>query len=221
MTAMLEMKGVRKSFGTSGERRQVLRGVDLVLEPGRLGVVSGVSGRGKSTLLAIAGGLVAPDEGTVRVCGQDVAALDERGLDELRRSCVGFIFQTPYAIAALTARENVELALRASRRQIGDDAMRDVLERLGLAEAAELLPSQMSVGQRRRLSVARCVLAGQSLILADEPTNDLDTAGCQAVMDLLREHASRGGAVLMVTHDPRWVSLADDVFQLDEEGVVL
>lgn len=221
MTAMLQMEGVAKSFGTSGERRQVLRGVDLVLEPGRLGVVSGVSGRGKSTLLAIAGGLVAPDEGTVRVCGQDVAALDERGLDELRRSCVGFIFQTPYAIAALTARENVELALRASRRQIGDDAMRDVLERLGLAEAAELLPSQMSVGQRRRLSVARCLLAGQSLILADEPTNDLDTAGCEAVMGLLREHASRGGAVLMVTHDPRWVSAADDVFQLGEEGVML
>lgn len=221
MTAMLQMEGVAKSFGEGDERRQVLRRVDLVLEPGRLGVVSGVSGRGKSTLLAIAGGLMRPDEGTVRVCGQDVGTLDERGLDELHRLRVGFIFQTPYAIAAMTARENVELALRTSRRPVDGDTVRDVFGRMGLAEAAELLPSQMSVGQRRRLSVARCVLAGQSLILADEPTNDLDTAGCQAVMDLLREHASRGGAVLMVTHDPRWVSLADDVFQLDEEGVVL
>lgn len=221
MTAMLQMEGVAKSFGEGDERRQVLRRVDLVLEPGRLGVVSGVSGRGKSTLLAIAGGLMRPDEGTVRVCGQDVGTLDERGLDELHRLRVGFIFQTPYAIAALTARENVELALRASRRRVGDDAMGDAFGRLGLAEAAELLPSQMSVGQRRRLSVARCVLTGQSLILADEPTNDLDTAGCEAVMGLLREHVSRGGSVLMVTHDPRWASLADDVFQLGEEGTVM
>ena len=220
MTAALELVGVSKSFREGPDVRPVLSHISLALEPGRLGMVTGVSGKGKSTLLSIAGGLAAPDEGRVIVNGTDVRTLDERGLDELHRCQVGFIFQTPYTVGALSARENIELARTAAGRAKDDASVEAVVRRLGLLDAMDLLPSQMSVGQRRRLSVARCMLTGQTLILADEPTNDLDTDGCMAVMGLLREHVDAGGAVLMVTHDPRWAELADDVFVLGEGGTI-
>lgn len=220
MSEAVELCGVVKSFREGSECRSVLRGVDLSLRSGRLGLVTGASGQGKSTLLSIAGGLMPPDGGSVRLFGEDVGSLNEQGLDRLHRRQVGFVFQTPYAVAALTARENLELMAKSAGRSRDADRFHKVVDRLGLSDALELLPSQMSGGQRRRLSVARCLLSAQPLILADEPTNDLDEEGCLAVMGLLRGHVADGGTVLMVTHDPRWVSLADEVFVLGNDGVI-
>jgi putative ABC transport system ATP-binding protein len=198
--AQVSVERVTKRFG---ERVTALREVSLRLESGELVLLSGPSGSGKTTLLNLIAGFDAPDEGRVLVDDRPVA--EQADLARFRREVIGVVFQQHHLIDGLTAEENVEVALlpcalrRSERRERVATALADV----GLAERAEHLPSQLSGGERQRVAVARALVNGPRLLLADEPTGALDSAASEEVMALLREVRDRRGmTVLLISHEP-------------------
>lgn len=228
MTALIELRDVVKEFRSDPPVRP-LDGVSLAVQPGQLVAVTGVSGKGKSTLLNVMGGLLCCDQGTVCFKGHDMGELRAEELDALHRRGIGFVFQTPSLFQALTARENLVLAARMAGKAKGqgdqqtmrffneENAVDAALALLGLADRADHLPAELSVGQRRRLVLARALLANHEVLLADEPTNDLDDAWSEAVFDLFRSFVSSGErAVVMVTHDLSYARKADRVYVLDD-----
>lgn len=219
MTALIEMRGVVKEFRSDPPVRP-LNGVDLTVESGQLVAITGVSGKGKSTLLNIMGGLLRCDKGEVRFKGRELSALSAGQLDALHRQGIGFVFQSPHLFQALTARENLVLAARAAGVHVegaGEGPVDEALASLGLADRADHLPAELSVGQKRRLVLARAMLAGHQVLLADEPTNDLDDAWATTVFERFRAFAGSGErAVVMVTHDLAYARKADRVYVLDE-----
>ncbi len=196
---------------------RALQDVSLRAAAGTLTLVAGPSGSGKTTLLALAGGLEPPSSGEVRIDGIDLARLDQRRLVTFRRERLGFVFQDFKLIEVLTAMENVTLALelRGWRRRAARDAARTALERVGLGEQAGRRPSYLSAGERQRVAIARALIAHPVLILADEPTANLDGESGHQVLALLQTAAGEDGAtVLVVSHDPRVRPFADQVIHL-------
>ncbi|MGR3483789.1 MAG: ABC transporter ATP-binding protein [Paracoccaceae bacterium] len=196
---LLNMRDIRKAFGAT----QVLRGVDLTLARGQTLALTGESGSGKSTLLHLAAGLDAPDGGTVHVDGTDVGALDEGGRARLRRETVGVIFQAFNLIPSLDVAANVAFQARLSGRH---DPARDaaLMERLGIADQAAKYPEALSGGQQQRVAIARTLSARPALVLADEPTGNLDEDTADAVLSALADLVTDAGAgLLMVTHSDR------------------
>ena len=215
MEALIELSGVTKMFRSEPPVRP-LDGLDLRVGAGEVVAVTGVSGKGKSTLLNVMGGLLRPDEGSVLFKGEDVCRASAGRLDALHRQGVGFVFQSPYLFQALTARENLVFARKAARARADEERVDDMLERFGLADRADHLPCELSVGQKRRLVVVRTLLADHEVILADEPTNDLDEAWSDFVFGQFKDFAATGGrAVVVVTHDQGYARLADTVYELD------
>lgn len=216
MGALMELTDVVKEFRSEPPVRP-LDGANLTVNPGELVAVTGVSGKGKSTLLNVMGGLLSCDGGTVRFKGQELASLTAAQIDGLHRRGIGFVFQTPSLFQALTARENLVVSLRAVGATVDEAAIDDALEGMGLTDRATHLPAELSVGQRRRLVLARALLAGHELLLADEPTNDLDDAWSDVVFERFRTFVATGErAVVMVTHDLAYARRADRVLVLDE-----
>lgn len=218
MGELLRLAHVGKSFGESSGN--VLSDVCLDVLSGDFLVVTGTSGQGKSTLLNIMGGLLSPDEGSVVLDGVDLFAASAREADALRRECVGFVFQDPFAIAALTARENLLFSVRKKGGgRCSDDLVDEALEEFGLSGCSSNLPSQMSRGQLRRLSIVRCLLSDAPLMLIDEPTNDLDSYWCEKILDAFSQLAkAESHAVVMVTHDVRCVERGSRRLLLDVDG---
>lgn len=215
MQPVVELSGVVKEFRAVPPVRP-LDGVSLVVEPGQLVAITGVSGKGKSTLLNVMGGLLRCDEGTVLFKGRNLADFSAPQMDALHRSGIGFVFQSPHLFQALTARENLVMAMRSARQKVNLAAIEEVLEALGLADRADHLPAELSVGQRRRLVLARTLLIGHELLLADEPTNDLDADWSEVVYQKFRSFADEGDrAVVMVTHDAAYAARADKVYVLE------
>ncbi|WP_018655353.1 ABC transporter ATP-binding protein [Actinomadura flavalba] len=213
---VLEMAGVTRDHGTGAALVRALRGVDLTVAEGEFVAVMGPSGSGKSTLLRLAGGLDRPTEGTVRVAGTDLAALDGRRLAAVRRRDAGYVFQDLNLIATLTAAENVMLPLELDgvrTRRARAEALA-VLERVGLADVAGRFPDDLSGGQRQRVAIARALVGERRLVLADEPTGALDSVTGDDVLRLLRARCADGAACLMVTHDARHAAWADRVIFL-------
>ncbi len=221
---MVEAHGLRKTYATGAGRSVVaLDEVGLVVPRGSLVAVTGRSGSGKTTLLHCLGGLERPDTGSVRVDGVDVTGLDEGGLLRLRRERVGFVFQSFALVPVLTARENVGVPLRLRRTPVREREERvdRLLEVVGLGRHAEQRPDELSGGQQQRVAVARALAASPSLLLADEPTGQLDSATGQAVMDLLRALvAGEGVTVVVATHDRSLIEQADAVVELSDGRVV-
>ena len=215
MGLVLELKNVSKSFDTEPPI-DVLKGVDFALSEGEIACVVGVSGKGKSTLLHIAGGLMAPDSGEVLFEGRDLCRMDSRELDALHAEGIGFILQTPSLFQALTVRENLAYALRLGGKKVDSALVDDQLRAFGLDGHADHMPYELSVGQKRRLTIARALCGGHKLILADEATNDLDEAWSDCVFERLRGFAEDGGAVVVVTHDRHYAAKADTVYALDD-----
>jgi ABC-type lipoprotein export system ATPase subunit len=212
--AALELRGVSKSFRQGGDEVRVLDQVDLSIGPGEFCSLVGPSGSGKSTLLHLAGGIDEPDAGEVLVNGVNLASLNASARARLRRRQVGFVFQFFQLLPTLTVAENVELPLTFDGRH--DSSAPDLLERLGLGEKAGRLPGELSGGEMQRVAIARALVAGAPLILADEPTGNLDAATGGEVLDLLTEQVRRSGAALMlVTHDQTAAGRADRVLSLD------
>jgi putative ABC transport system ATP-binding protein len=209
---IVELRDVVRTYGSGRTAVRALRGVDLDVAPGELVALVGRSGSGKTTLLNIVGGLDRPDGGTVRVGGRDLAELDETGADALRRDVVSFVFQTFGLVPELSAAENVGLPLRL-RRLPSEDRERRVrllLELVGLGEHAEHRPDEMSGGQMQRVAIARALAGSPRLLIADEPTGQLDTETGLAVMALVRGVVeAEGMAAIVSTHDPVMIALAD------------
>mgnify|MGYP000874007009 CR=1 FL=1 len=209
MEPLIELKGVVKEFRSVPPVRP-LDGVSLAVAPGRIVAVTGVSGKGKSTLLNVMGGLLRADEGSVLYRGTDLARASAAEIDAVHRRGIGFVFQSPYLFPALTARENMVMALRAAGQPIDGAAIETMLEEVGLTDRADHLPAELSVGQKRRLALAR-------VLLADEPTNDLDADWSDEVFDRFRAFVAAGDrSVVVVTHDEAYARQADEVYVLEE-----
>ena len=219
---LLRLEGVTKVFLTDNVETHALSGIHLEIDKGEFVSIAGPSGCGKSTLLAILGLLDSPTEGDYMLSGKAVSDLPPAERAQIRNREVGFVFQSFNLIGDLTVFENVELPLtyrgvRASERR---ERVREALERVGMAHRERHLPSQLSGGQQQRIAVARAIAGEPLIVLADEPTGNLDSAHGEAVMDLLCELHSAGSTVCMVTHDPRYATYADRLIHLFDGQVV-
>ncbi|GAP35605.1 ABC transporter ATP-binding protein [Piscinibacter sakaiensis] len=219
---MIRLQGISKQYRTDTVATAALRGIDLEVARGEFTAIMGPSGCGKSTLLNLIGLLDAPDAGRLWLDDQEVGSLDESGRAALRKRHIGFIFQSFNLIEELTVAENIELALRyhgiaaAERRARVAEAM----DQVGIAHRAGHRPSQLSGGQQQRVAVGRAVVARPALILADEPTGNLDSVNGEEVMRMLRALNEAGTTVLMVTHTPAHADHARRVIQLIDGQVV-
>jgi putative ABC transport system ATP-binding protein len=206
---VLELDGVSKVYGEQPPVH-ALRGVSFSVERGELAAIVGPSGSGKSTLLHVMGTLERPTGGVLRIGGVDAAGLDDRELSRLRAREIGFVFQQFFLAEHATVRENVADGLlyagvpAAERDRRADEA----LERVGLAERATFKPTKLSGGERQRVAIARAVVGRPAIVLADEPTGNLDSANGASIMQLIRELGAGGATVIMITHD---AGLADQL----------
>jgi len=209
-------RGLVRTFGQGRSARRVLDGAELEVAAGEIVAVLGRSGSGKSTLLHLLGGLDRPDAGSVTIGGEPVTGVGERRLSALRRRHVGFVFQFFHLLPELSGEANVLLAARVRGADSGAVARgRAVVDRLGLREVADLFPHQLSGGEQQRFAIARALVNDPSLLLADEPTGNLDVVAGADVLALLRELAGAGRAVVLVTHEASAAAIADRVLRLD------
>jgi putative ABC transport system ATP-binding protein len=217
----VRIRGLTKTYGEGRTEVQALRGVDLDVPRGELLAIMGPSGSGKSTLLHILGALDAPTAGTIEVAGQAYDGLDDAALTRLRREHIGFVFQFFNLLPSLNAAENVLLpALIAHRNERGMRGRAlELLGRVGIGDRADHLPSELSGGQQQRVSIARALLLEPELILADEPTGNLDRRSSREILGLLRTLADDAHTIVMVTHDPTAASVADRVVFLRDGSV--
>lgn len=220
---MVRVQGVDRTFGTGHAAVPALREVSLEIAPGELVALVGRSGSGKTTLLNIIGGLDSPDAGTVTIGPTEVTGLDEDGLVRLRRDVVSYVFQTFGLIPVLSAAENVGVPLRLRRLSVADRERRvDLLLRLvGLADHADQRPAELSGGQQQRVAIARALAGSPRLLIADEPTGQLDSRTGLDVMALIRAVVEAEGMTAIVsTHDPVMVALADRAIRLVDGRLV-
>jgi len=214
---LLELEGIVKEYD-DGVTTRVLHGVDLRVEQGELVALVGPSGAGKSTLLNILGLLERPTGGRLRVLGVDTATLGDRELTAFRGRTIGFVFQFHHLLPAFTAQENVMMPLLAHRGRVDRDMKeraRALLDQVGLADFAKRKATKLSGGQQQRVAIARALAMGPPLVLADEPTGNLDTTTAHQVFDLLlRFNRELGTALLVVTHDERLAARCDRTVEL-------
>ena len=215
----LRAAGIEKSYPTPAGRLEVLRGVDLEVPRGMLLAIVGASGSGKSTLLNVLGTLDRPDAGTLELAGQPVAGLDETGRCRLRLAKLGFVFQFHHLLPEFTAEENVmmPLLLAGMPFESARQRARDVLTAVGLDARRDHVPSQLSGGEAQRVAVGRALAPEPALLLADEPSGNLDTAAAAQLHSLLKSLArDRHQTVVIVTHDDRLAGMADRVLRLED-----
>lgn len=220
---MVRVENVHRSYGSGAAAVHALRGVSFDVPRGELVALKGRSGSGKTTLLNLVGGLDEPDEGRITVDGLDLSGLGENGLLELRRDRVGFVFQSFGLIPILTAAENVGVPLRLRRTEPGEreERVELLLSLVGLADHAEQRPGELSGGQQQRVAIARALANNPSLLIADEPTGQLDAETGHAVMELLRAVVrSEQVTALVATHDATLLDLADRVLELRDGEIV-
>jgi len=216
--ALIQIRGVSKAYEEGGRSRKVLDAVDLDIVRGEFFVMLGKSGSGKSTLLNLISGIDHPDSGKISIAGTDITALNEHQQTLFRRDHIGIIFQFFNLIPTLTVLENVTLPceLRGARKDVGEQG-RALLARVGLANRADAFPDKLSGGEQQRVAIARALIAEPTLVLADEPTGNLDEETGQSVLSLLLELTRYvGKTLLMATHNPEIVPLADRVCRIHD-----
>ena len=220
---LIHARGLDKSYRRGGEEIHVLQGLNLDVDAGEFIAFMGPSGSGKTTLLNLLGGLDVPSDGTITVAGDEITSMSRRKLTRWRARHVGFVFQAYNLIPVLTAYRNVELPLllaplsRAERREHVEAALRIV----GLVDRMHHFPRQLSGGQEQRVAIARAIVADPTIIVADEPTGDLDASSARAVMELLKRlNEELGKTLVMVTHDPKTASAAGLVLHLEKGRLV-
>jgi putative ABC transport system ATP-binding protein len=211
---VLEVTEVVKTFQEGSQRVEVLKGVSMSVEPGEVVALEGPSGSGKTTLLSIMGCNLTPTSGRIRVAGEEARSDRPDSLREMRRRSIGFVFQQFNLFPALTAHENVEYALNVKglRGRAAEEESRRALEKVGLGDRLAFLPRDLSGGQKQRVAIARAIAGSPRVLLADEPTANLDSAVGTEVLGLFRELAkSEGRGLVIVTHDPKVRNVADRV----------
>ena len=221
MRPVLRASGLCKTFGSGAALVRAVDGVDLDVATGETVAIMGPSGCGKSTLLHLLGGLERPSAGEIELAGRPVSDSSERALAHLRRTAVGFVFQGFYLMDELTAIENVELpGLLAGRSPRAARARaRELLEQVGLADRAEFLPSALSGGQRQRVAIARALINRPMIVLADEPTGNLDSTATVEVLRLFEAFHESGQTLVVVTHEQRVAATADRLISM-RDGVL-
>ena len=215
---MIRVTDIHKSFGTL----EVLKGVSLDVAQGEVVSILGASGAGKTTLLQIIGTLSRPDGGRVEIDGRDVSALGDRALSQFRNERIGFVFQFHHLLAEFTAFENVCIPGLIGRRPRADVERRaaELLDMMGLAARRDHKPGQLSGGEQQRVAIARALVNSPAVLLADEPTGNLDSTNGAEVMELLRELNGQGTTIVMVTHSERDASFARRIIHLLDGRVV-
>jgi lipoprotein-releasing system ATP-binding protein len=215
----VEVANVEKSYAVGQTRLAVLRALTLSVERGEMVAIVGASGVGKSTLLHVLGGLDAVDAGTIRIGDADIVTMPDNQLTAFRNRHVGFVFQFHHLLPEFTALENAGMPMRIARRSAAerDERATLLLERVGLAERLTHKPGMLSGGEQQRVAIARALVMEPSLLLADEPTGDLDEHTAESLHDLLREmHREHGLTSIIATHNPRLASACDRVLRLEE-----
>ncbi|WP_106127472.1 ABC transporter ATP-binding protein [Pseudosporangium ferrugineum] len=219
-SAAVSLRGVSRVYGKGAAAVRAVDGVDLDLPRSGWTAVMGPSGSGKSTLLHLAAGLERADSGRVLLGGTDITHATDQQLTDLRRSRVGFVFQSFNLIGSLTAEQNVALPLRLAGRRPPRSEVRAVLASVGLGDRGGHRPRELSGGQQQRVAIARAMVTRPEVLFADEPTGALDSAAARTVLDLLRAMADAGQSIVMVTHDPGAAARADAVVFLRDGRVV-
>lgn len=216
MSNLITLNAVSKSYRRGREHVHALDGINLTIPQGEFVAVVGPSGSGKSTLLNIVGAMERPDTGQVTIAGQQTTTLNEKGLTHLRAETIGFIFQQFFLQPTLTARENVLLPTLFTRRKSLDARADELLARVGLSERANHLPDELSGGEMQRVAIARALINQPKLLLADEPTGNLDSKNAQAIYALLDELHSDGLTLIVVTHSEALAERADRQLHLHD-----
>lgn len=213
---MIELRNIRKTYRQGGNQIHALDGIDLHIRQGEFIAVMGPSGSGKSTLLNVLGGLDRPDSGHYRLAQDEISALDDDAASDVRNRRIGFVFQSFHLLPRLTVLENVLLPQRYARTADAQapQRARALLDRIGLGHRLDHLPSQLSGGQLQRAAIARALLNQPTLLLADEPTGNLDSSSAADVLALLRELHAGGQTLVLVTHDPAVAASAQRTIHL-------
>jgi putative ABC transport system ATP-binding protein len=218
---MIELRGVSKTVPSGAGSLTILHPLDLTIEAGRVAAITGPSGSGKSTLLGLIAGLDAPSTGSILLDGVDITQLNEDALARLRGTRVGFVFQFFHLLPSLTAYENVLVPMEIARVPGAAARARALLEEVGLAERGHHYPSQLSGGEQQRVAIARALANDPPILLADEPTGNLDSVTGRHVIDLLLSiNKSRRTTLILVTHDPELAAVADAAIALRDGRVV-
>ena len=219
---MLSVEDLRKGFGSCRRRVEVLKGINLKVEQGELVSMMGPSGCGKSTLLNIIGGLLEADSGKITLQSFNYGTKSPNRVVDVRRNGVGWIFQDFHLVDRLTALDNVAFSLELSGMSSSEaeERAKAALERVGLGDRMDFIPDQLSGGQQQRVAVARAISGSRPLILADEPTGNLDPENASGVLELLAQFHKQGGTILLVTHDDRAAAYADRSLALDQGRLV-
>ena len=219
--AVVTARGVRRVYGQGDTAVNALCGVDLDVERGKLTGVMGPSGSGKSTLMHILAGLDKPTKGEVAIDGTSIAQLSDTELTKLRRKHIGFVFQFFNLLPMLTAEENVRLPLTIAGKKPDKAFFEDLLEKVGLSDRRSHRPSELSGGQQQRVAIARALVSQPTVVFADEPTGNLDSATSGEILDLMRASVDDlGQTTVMVTHDPRAASIADRILFIADGLIV-
>jgi putative ABC transport system ATP-binding protein len=208
---MIQLRGVSKTVMSGGQPLTILHPLDLDVTEGRCLAIVGPSGSGKSTLLGLIAGLDSASSGTIKIAGTDITRLDEDALARLRGEKIGFVFQFFHLVPSLTAIENIQVPMEIAGRRDAAARAQSLLDEVGLHDRGHHYPSQLSGGEQQRIAIARALANDPPLILADEPTGNLDNSNGRHVLDLLLQvRRSRGVTLVMVTHDPNVAAVADE-----------
>lgn len=218
---VISVTRLKRSFKSGSEDIAVLKDISLTVNQGEFVAVMGASGSGKSTLLNVLGGLLPPDSGTVTVDGLDLGSMSDAALTVYRRDCVGFIFQMFNLVGTLNVEENILLPSLAGGKKVASSTLDAMIEKVGLSHRRHAMPDTLSGGEQQRVAIARALVSGPALVLADEPTGNLDSENTRLMGDLFRDlHRMQGCAFVLVTHAPDVAMWADRVIVLKDGRIV-
>lgn len=220
--SILQANNLKKIYGSGENAVHALDGVDLSVEKGEFVAIVGTSGSGKSTLLHMLGGLDRPTSGTVTIDGKELSSLKDEELTIFRRRKIGFVFQNYNLVPVLNVMENIILPIRLDGKQVDDKYVQEIIQTLGLQKKLQNLPNNLSGGQQQRVAIARALAAKPVIILADEPTGNLDSKTSQDVLSLLKVTSERfAQTIVMITHNEEIAQMADRIIRIEDGRIVV